>query len=138
MHVCGCVGVWVCGVCAVSTGEAVDKLTILSIKNEKIKDTSKLYNIRKESRILSTAVERAMGAEWLNSTLFHELISVNRQLWNVEDDVRRCEADKDFGAQFVQLARSVYRLNDERGRIKREISRLSSSGIVEEKFYANY
>jgi len=56
----------------------------------------------------------------------------------VEDNVRRCEANKDFGAQFVQLARSVYRLNDERGRIKREISRLSSSGIGEEKFFANY
>jgi len=93
---------------------------------------------KQESQILSASVERAMGAQWLNGTLFHELISVNRQLWDVEDEVRRCEANKDFGEQFVQLARSVYRLNDERGRIKREISRLSSSGIVEEKFYAKY
>ena len=79
-----------------------------------------------------------MGGEWLEHKLFDQLTSINRQLWEVEDDVRRCEANKDFGAKFVQLARSVYRLNDERGRLKREINRLTASGLVEEKHYANY
>jgi hypothetical protein len=123
---------------AVSTGEAVDKLTILSIKKDKIKDPNKLQNIRKESSLLAASIERAMGRAWLEHELVHQLTEVNRRLWEVEDDVRRCEANKDFGAEFVQLARSVYRLNDERGRLKRQISRLSSSGLVEEKQYTTY
>ena len=123
---------------AVSNGEAVDKLTILNIKKDKIKDPTKLGNIHKEARLLSAAIQRAMGQQWLEHALFDQLTSINRQLWEVEDDVRRCEANKDFGAKFVQLSRSVYRLNDERGRIKREINRLTASGLVEEKHYASY
>ena len=123
---------------AVSNGEALDKLTILNIKRVKIKDPTKLFNIHKEARLLSSAIQRAMGPEWLEHELVKQLTTVNWQLWEVEDDVRKCEANKDFGAKFVQLSRSVYKLNDERGRLKREINRLTSSGLVEEKHYASY
>ena len=72
----------------------VDKLTILNIKVEKIKDQAKLHNIRKESSLLAASIERAMGDTWLENALFQELLSVNTKLWEVEDEVRRCEASE--------------------------------------------
>ena len=72
----------------------VDKLTILNIKLEKIKDQAKLHNIRKESSLLAASIERAMGKQWLENSPFQELLSVNRKLWEVEDEVRRCEASE--------------------------------------------
>jgi hypothetical protein len=72
----------------------VDKLTILNIKLEKIKDQAKLHNIRKESSLLAASIERAMGNTWLENALFQELLLVNRKLWEVEDEVRRCEASE--------------------------------------------
>jgi hypothetical protein len=72
----------------------VDKLTILNIKLEKIKDQAKLHNIRKESSLLAASIERAMGNTWRENALFQELLSVNRKLWEVEDEVRRCEASE--------------------------------------------
>jgi hypothetical protein len=72
----------------------VDKLTILNIKVEKIKDQAKLHNIRKESSLLAASIQRAMGQKWLENSLFQELLSVNRKLWEVEDEVRRCEASE--------------------------------------------
>ena len=72
----------------------VDKLTILNIKLEKIKDQAKLHNIRKESSLLAASIERAMGNTWLENALFQEILSVNRKLWEVEDEVRRCETSE--------------------------------------------
>lgn len=122
----------------VSPGELVDKLTILEIKLKNITDPSKLSNIRREYELLET-VSRANIAETAElAALTADLKRTNEQIWNLEDDIREHERTGNFGASFVALARSVYRTNDKRAALKRQINDLLGSAIVEEKSYAKY
>ena len=118
----------------VSVGEVVDKWTILSIKALNITDKDKLVNVFKEKNYLNTAIE----PEILHDPLTDQLLVVNKSLWNVEDRLRDCERDKVFDDHFVQLARSVYILNDKRASIKKEINMKYGSDFVEEKSYQPY
>ena len=121
----------------VSHGEIVDKLTILQIKKENITDPNKLDNIIKEYEYLLSVVENDLGISTL-SPEYLELLSVNKELWVIEDDIRDKERQKEFDEDFVSLARSVYYTNDVRAKIKKEINLKHSSGFVEEKSYQSY
>jgi len=118
----------------VSIGEVVDKWTILSIKALNITDKDKLVNVFKEKNYLNTAIE----PEILHDPLTDQLLVVNKSLWDVEDRLRDCERGKVFDDHFVQLARSVYILNDKRASIKKEINMKYGSDFVEEKSYQPY
>jgi hypothetical protein len=118
----------------VSIGEVVDKWTILSIKALNIQDDNKLVNVFKEKNYLSNVIP----SEILHDPLVDDLFDVNKLLWNVEDRLRNCEKDKIFDEQFVQLARNVYLLNDNRARIKKEINLKYGSDFIEEKSYQSY
>ena len=118
----------------VSVGEVVDKWTILSIKALNIKDKDKLVNVFKEKTYLNDAVH----PEILHDPLTDQLLVVNKNLWDVEDRLRDCERGKVFDDHFVQLARSVYILNDKRASIKKEINMKYGSDFVEEKSYQPY
>ena len=122
----------------ISIGELFDKLTILEIKMEKISDSSKLENITKEWNILN---DKSMSilAIYSDQVLFNkvdQLEEVNRQLWDIEDWVRDCEKQERFDKEFVELARSIYKLNDKRSEIKKAINILTKSNIIEEKSYS--
>ncbi len=121
----------------VSHGEIVDKLTILQIKKENIKDPSKLDNIVKEYDYLFSIVENDLGI-LTSSPEYLELLSINKDLWVIEDDIREKERQKQFDDEFVKLARDVYYTNDVRAKIKKEINLKYSSGFVEEKSYQSY
>jgi hypothetical protein len=121
----------------VSHGEIVDKLTILQIKKENITDPIKLDNIVKEYDYLLSVVENDLGISTL-SPEYLELLSINKELWIIEDDIRDKERNKEFDDEFIKLARSVYYTNDVRAKIKKEINLKYSSGFVEEKSYQTY
>jgi len=121
----------------VSHGEIVDKLTILQIKKENIKDPSKLDNIVKEYNYLLSIVENDLGI-LTSSPEYLELLSINKDLWVIEDDIREKERQKQFDDEFVKLARDVYYTNDVRAKIKKEINLKYSSGFIEEKSYSQY
>jgi hypothetical protein len=121
----------------VSHGEIVDKLTILQIKKENITDPSKLDNIIKEYNYLLSVVEIDLGIS-TSSPEYLELLSINKDLWVIEDDIRDKERQKEFDDDFVKLARAVYYTNDVRAKIKKEINLKHSSGFVEEKSYQSY
>ena len=121
----------------VSHGEIVDKLTILQIKKENITDPIKLDNIVKEYDYLLSVVENDLGIS-IESAEYLELLSINKELWVIEDDIRDKERVKEFDEDFVKLARSVYYTNDVRAKIKKEINLKYSSGFVEEKSYQSY
>lgn len=121
-----------------SWGEIIDKITILQIKNEKIKDAAKLVNIRRELAELEAVREEYFPAHAGLAALSNKLKGVNESLWWIEDDIRDCERAKDFGPKFIELARAVYVTNDQRGNVKREINELLGSALVEEKSYAAY
>jgi hypothetical protein len=121
----------------VSHGEIVDKLTILQIKKENITDPDKLDNITKEYDYLFSVVENDLGIP-TSSSEYLELLSVNKELWVIEDDIRDKERVKEFDDDFIKLARSVYYTNDVRAKIKKEINLKYSSGFVEEKSYQSY
>ena len=121
----------------VSHGEIVDKLTILQIKKENITDPSKLDNIVKEYDYLFSVVENDLGIS-TSSPEYLELLSVNKELWVIEDDIRDKERIKEFDDDFIKLARAVYYTNDVRAKIKKEINLKYSSGFVEEKSYQSY
>lgn len=121
----------------VSHGEIVDKLTILQIKKENITDPIKLDNIVKEYDYLLSVVENDLGIS-TESPEYLELLSINKELWVIEDDIRDKERVKEFDEDFVKLARSVYYTNDVRAKIKKEINLKYSSGFVEEKSYQSY
>jgi hypothetical protein len=121
----------------VSHGEIVDKLTILQIKKENITDPIKLENIIKEHDYLFSVVENDLGISTL-SPEYLELLSINNELWVIEDDIRDKERQKEFDFDFISLARSVYYTNDVRAKIKKEINLKYSSGFVEEKSYQSY
>jgi len=122
----------------VSFGELLDKIAILQIKSERMSDEAKLANVRKELDALSATWlgHPAAGHDIVN--LRAELKSVNQRLWDIEDDIRRCEQRQDFGAEFIRLARAVYFENDERAAIKKQINLALGSSYVEEKSYQDY
>ena len=124
-------------------GEIADKITILEIKSARIEDPSKLVNVRRELMTLSDAFAPIREAADRNTRaelddLVGKLKSVNEALWQIEDDIRDCEHEQNFGPQFVELARSVYRQNDKRAALKRQINALLGSRLVEEKSYRDY
>ncbi len=121
----------------VAWGELVDKITILEIKSERIADPAKLANVRAELHLLRERLG-SVEADPAVSRLHAALRQVNETLWRIEDDIRDCERDGDFGAKFVELARSVYRTNDRRAELKREINLALGSAILEEKSYKPY
>jgi len=122
----------------VSWGELIDKLSILEIKAERLRAPEAVANVRREVALLSAILAEQRTHLQELAALKAALDAVNRRLWDIEDAVREKEAAGSFDAAFVDLARSVYRANDERSRIKRRINELLRSGIVEEKQYALY
>ena len=124
----------------VSVGELIDKITILEIKQERIGDAAKRVNVQQELQALMAVVEqRQLGyPSGVLAELGGALAGVNRALWQIEDDIRECERQADFGARFIELARAVYHRNDERALIKRRINAQCGSELVEEKSYAAY
>jgi Family of unknown function (DUF6165) len=121
----------------ISVGELMDKITILEIKSERIKNAGQLRNIADELAALR-AVRLGDIDSAMRDKLSAELKRVNATLWDVEDAIRDCEARGDFGASFIELARAVYRLNDERSRLKKAINVASGSRLFEEKSYRSF
>lgn len=122
--------------CQVSLGELVDKMTILKIKTERIKDNSKVLLAQAEFDALKETLTK-LKLDGIES-YFNELKNVNEKLWVIEDDIRNCEAQKRFDGEFIDLARSVYKTNDERFRVKNSINMKYNSGIKEVKSYEDY
>jgi hypothetical protein len=122
----------------ISWGELIDKITILEIKQNNIKSVSALLNINKELGYLSNIVENSGGVTELIMELKQQLFGVNKILWCVEDDIREKELKQEFDSIFIELARKVYRLNDERAKLKKSINQILKSEIVEEKSYKNF
>lgn len=120
-----------------SIGEVADKYTILTIKRLLIYEKDKLENIEKEWKYIKGALERK-HPEVLIDPLTQDLYSINKKLWKIEDEIRDCEKEQDFGDKFVDLARSVYQTNDIRAIIKKQINEKYNSGFVEEKSYQEY
>ena len=121
----------------VSIGEIADKYTILTIKSFEILDEQKQINIKKEWKYINSVIKESFP-ELATDPLTHRLLDINRQLWVVEDSLRDCENDREFDKLFVFLARQVYRLNDQRAAIKKQINIKYKSDIVEEKSYNAY
>jgi hypothetical protein len=119
----------------VSNGEIIDKLTIIRIKLERIKDEAKLVNLKRESEEL-IIVSASIISE--NDPLYKALYNANCELWDIEDHIRDLERKKDFGDDFIATARAVYIQNDKRSELKREINIQTSSGLIEEKSYEKY
>ena len=122
----------------ISPGELIDKITILAIKLERIEAEEKLTNIRIEHQALSAARDAEIPASDEIASLSAELKAINEELWGIEDQIRDCERDKDFGPVFIDLARAVYKTNDRRSEVKRKINDFLGSNLVEEKSYAPY
>ena len=121
-----------------SPGELIDKITILEIKAERIESPEKRANVTYELAVLSNALRAAVEPSKRLTNLTRDLRAVNEKLWDIEDDIRECERNRDFGPRFIELARSVYRTNDERAAIKRTINEMLGAAIVEEKSYSAY
>ena len=122
----------------VSVGELLDKISILEIKKEKIKDLEKLKFISNEHAILREELEKNIKTDEKLNKLFQDLKKINARLWVIEDDKRNCEKNKDFGEKFIKLSRDVHFLNDDRANIKLNINKYSGSKIREIKEYTNY
>ena len=122
----------------VSVGELLDKISILEIKKEKIKDPEKLNFIANEHSILKDQVEKNVKSDDKLYQLFQDLKKINTKLWVIEDDKRDCEKNKDFGEKFIKLSRDVHFLNDDRAKIKLEINNHTGSKIKEIKEYTDY
>ena len=122
----------------VSIGELLDKISILEIKQGKIKDPEKLKFINNEYSILKDQLEKNVKSDDSLNKLYQSLKEINAKLWVIEDDKRQCEKDKDFGEKFIKLSRDVHFLNDERAKIKLEINNHTGSAIKEIKEYTNY
>lgn len=119
----------------VSNGEIIDKLTIIQIKLERIKDPAKIANLQREYDELFTAASKIIP---VTDPLYKALYQVNCELWDIEDRIRDLERTRAFGEEFIETARSVYFKNDRRSEIKREINIRTSSGLIEEKSYEKY
>jgi uncharacterized protein with von Willebrand factor type A (vWA) domain len=122
----------------VSFGELLDKIAILQIKAERMKDPEKVANVRKELDALSTTWLGHPAAQQQIPELRADLKAVNERLWDIEDDIRACEQRQSFDQEFIRLARAVYFENDERARIKKQINLALGSAYVEEKSYQDY
>ena len=122
----------------VSVGELLDKISILEIKQEKIKDQKKLEFINLEHKILKDQLNKNVKTDEKLENLFQLLKDINARLWVIEDDKRQCEKDKDFGEKFIKLSRDVHFLNDDRAKIKLDMNNHSGSKIKEIKEYTNY
>ncbi|MDC0393913.1 DUF6165 family protein [Candidatus Pelagibacter sp.] len=122
----------------VSVGELLDKISILEIKQDKIKDHEKLKFINDEHSILKSQLEQNVKTDEKLEKLFQSLKEINSKLWVIEDDKRLCEKEKDFGEKFIKLSRDVHFLNDNRAKIKLEINNHTGSKIKEIKEYTSY
>jgi len=122
----------------VSVGELLDKISILEIKQGKIKDSGKLKFINEEHSILKDQLDKNVKSDDKLDNLFHSLKDINSKLWVIEDDKRQCEKDKDFTEKFIKLSRDIHFLNDDRAKIKLEINDHTGSKIKEIKEYTNY
>ena len=122
----------------VSVGELLDKLTILEIKQEKIKDAEKLKYINDEYSVLKDELNKSVRTNPKLDELFNSLKKINEKLWVIEDDKRLCEKNSDFGEKFVKLSRDIHFLNDDRAKIKLEINNHTGSKIKEIKEYTKY
>ncbi len=122
----------------VSIGELLDKISILEIKQGKIKDPEKLKFINNEHSILKKQLENNVKSDEKLNSLYQSLKEINAKLWVIEDDKRLCEKDKDFGDKFIKLSRDVHFLNDDRAKIKLEINNHTGSTIKEIKEYTSY
>ena len=119
----------------VSNGEIVDKLTIIQIKLERISDSKKLENLKKEYDVLDAAVAGIISKD---HELYKKLYDVNCKLWDIEDRIRELEKARQFDGSFIETARAVYFTNDERSIIKKDINDMTGSNLVEEKSYEDY
>jgi len=122
----------------VSVGELLDKISILEIKLEKIKDNEKLKFINSEYKVLKEQLKKNVKSDEKLNELFESLKNINSELWIIEDKKRLCEKKSDFGDRFVKLSRDIHFLNDERAKIKLEINKSTGSKIREIKEYTNY
>ena len=122
----------------VSIGELLDKISILEIKQGKIKDTEKLKFINNEHSILKNQLDKNVKSDDKLNNLYQSLKDINSKLWVIEDDKRQCEKDKDFGEKFIKLSRDVHFLNDDRAKIKLDINNHTGSTIKEVKEYTSY
>jgi len=122
----------------ISVGELLDKVSILEIKLDKVKNEDSRKEINKEYKILKELQKSKVEMTDKMKLLFKDIKNVNQNLWNIEDKLRICEKNKDFGQSFVELARNVYFNNDKRSKIKKEINKISGSDIKEIKQYVNY
>ena len=122
----------------ISAGELLDKISILEIKLDKIKDKESLIEINKEYASLGETKNSNISITKDLENLTKQLKETNMKLWSIEDEKRMCEKNKDFGKKFIELARSVYLNNDKRAKIKSEINKLLGSNIKEIKKYINY
>ena len=121
----------------VSVGELLDKISILEIKQEKIKDPENLKFIKDEYNVLKAELNKNIKNDDKLKSLFNSLKEINSKLWVIEDDKRMCEKNKDFGDKFIKLSRDVHFLNDDRAKIKLEINNHTGSKIKEIKQYSN-
>ena len=122
----------------VSVGELLDKISILEIKQEKIKDPEKLKFMNTEHSILKDQLDNNVKSDEKLKKLYQSLKEINAKLWVIEDDKRQCEKEKDFTEKFIKLSRDVHFLNDDRAKIKLEINNLTGSKIKEIKEYTSY
>jgi hypothetical protein len=122
----------------VSVGELLDKISILEIKQEKIKDAESLKFIEDEYKVLKSELDKNIKTDEKLKNLFNSLKEINSKLWVIEDDKRMCEKNKDFGEKFIKLSRNVHFLNDNRAKIKLEINSYTGSKIKEIKEYTSY
>ena len=122
----------------VSVGELLDKISILEIKKEKIKDQNKLKFINEEFKLLKDQYDRNVKPDDKINKLFNALKEINNKLWNIENEKRLCEKNSDFGEVFIKTSRDIHFLNDERGKIKLEMNNLTGSKIKEIKEYTSY
>ena len=123
----------------ISVGELFDKITILNIKTKKIQDSEKLNNIKKELSFLNhQALSINVKDQALLNHNIEKLQLINEELWDIENNKRECEANKDFGEKFIELSRDVHFKNDIRAKIKKEINLLTDSSVIEEKEYSRY
>lgn len=122
----------------VGAGELIDKITILTIKSERMTDAAKLKNVHYELTVLSAGRDAHLENSGDLQKLTADLKQVNGALWEIEDDIRQCEHDKDFGEKFVALARAVYVTNDKRASLKKDINVLTGAQVIEEKSYTEF
>jgi len=123
---------------AVSPGEVLDKITILEIKSERMTDPAKLANVRVELALLQETWSQAVQEDDVIRDLHAQLKEINEALWEIEDDIRDKEREKEFDQRFIELARSVYFTNDRRSQVKKQLNLHLGSQIIEEKSYQDY